>query len=100
MKVAFIFNGTKFRVSENGSAFFDLINPSPWTKSGVAVTLATTSDNVGIGVTPTSKFEVLGQSKLTSNTGADALFVTHTGISGSAGTFSSTNGSALNATSS
>jgi hypothetical protein len=70
----------KFKVSENGAAYIDLI-PSvgmgPWVQAASTVTLANITNSVGIGTaTPASKLEVVTNGSL-----IDGLRITNTSTS-------------------
>lgn len=94
------FDGLRFKVSENGGAYQDMLSGAIWSKSGSNITTLLNSDNVGIGLTtPTAKLDVLGLTKL-NNTGSDVLTVSQTGAAANAGVFSSMNGQAISASSS
>lgn len=73
------FDGMRFKVSENGGPYLDLLSvgviSSGWVDDGTVVRLATATDNVGIGTnSPVAKLHVL------------ASFPLQTAIVGSSGT--------------
>ncbi len=113
------YNGSAWTPSNSAAAS---ASTTTWVKSGNTVTLATVTDNVGIGmINPSSKLEVAGSATTTgnilnvtnsnssnsspvaiinSNGSSDVLTVNQTGAAANAGYFNSVNGQAILAMSS
>jgi hypothetical protein len=83
-KIFFDNTSNRFMVSENGGAYQNLLNPSPWTQGAGVVNLTNVTDKVGIGIaSPAERLEVAGRVKIVSG----QYGLTHTDGTTSIGTF-------------
>lgn len=84
------FDGTKFKVSENGGPYVYLLPSNIWTRSGALLYNTNLGDNVGIGTaTPAFRLDVAGTAQVSDNTTSSGYVATiqnnvASGISGGA----------------
>lgn len=83
-KIFFDNTSNRFMVSENGGAYQNLLNPSPWIQGAGVVNLTNITDKVGIGIaSPAERLEVAGRVKIVSG----QYGLTHTDGTTSVGTY-------------